>query len=236
MSYKKNSPESIQNMFSKIASRYDLGNKVLSFNLHKRWNRKLVKELLKENSPMKVLDLCAGTGDIALEFAKNGTKHVTLLDFCQPMLDIAKNRAEKHGIHPSFSYIEGDATNLPFEENSFSLISVAYGIRNIENPLRCIQEAYRVLEPGGAFGILELTRPKNRFMGAMHSAYLSTFVPLVGSLITKEKQAYQYLNQSIKQFEADSTLDMMKNTGFKKVRAVPLNFGIANIILGHKSL
>ena len=237
MTYTKSSPKTIQEMFGKIASRYDLCNKALSFNLHRLWNRILVKELLKENSPSKVLDLCAGTGDIALEFARQHTKaDVTLLDFCAPMLDVAKEKAKMQGFREAqFSYVEGDATILPFKNNTFSHVSVAYGIRNVQNPLKCVQETHRVLSPDGVFGILELTRPTNPFVGLFHSLYLKTFVPMIGSLVTQDKEAYQYLNRSIKQFQTASALEkMLIETGFKDVRTIPVNLGIASIIVGSK--
>lgn len=237
MTYSKAAPKTIQEMFGKIAKRYDLCNRALSFNLHRVWNRKLVKELLKANAPSKILDLCAGTGDIALEFARQKkTVDVTLLDFCAPMLNIAKEKTESHAQDKAaFSFVEGDATNLPFKEGMFSHISVAYGIRNVQNPLKCVQEAHRVLLPGGVFGILELTRPKNRIMGSFHSIYLKTFVPMIGSLVTQDKEAYQYLNQSIKQFQTSSTLEkMLEETGFQDVRTIPVTLGIASIIIGSK--
>ena len=237
MTYTKSSPETIQEMFGKIASRYDLCNKALSFNLHRLWNRTLVRELLKEHSPSKILDLCAGTGDIALEFARQQkTANVTLLDFCGPMLDIAKEKTETEGFkNTQFSYVEGDATMLPFVNDTFSHVSVAYGIRNVQNPLKCMQEAYRVLSANGVFGILELTRPKNPFVRLFHSLYLKTFVPMIGSLVTQDKEAYHYLNRSIKQFQAASALEkMLIETGFKDVRTIPASFGIASIIVGSK--
>lgn len=233
MSYKKSSPSTIQGMFSKIASRYDLGNKTLSFNLHRVWNKRLVRELVAGVPPSKILDLCAGTGDIAFEFAKQGKAHVTLLDFCAPMLEIARQKA-KNLNNGAFTFIEGDATNLPFDENSFSRVSVAYGIRNVLEPLKCVQEAYRVLEPGGTFGILELTLPKNPVMRTLHSFYLNTCVPIIGSLITKDKEAYQYLNQSIKQFKASALEEMLRETGFINVRSHAMTFGVASLVIGTK--
>lgn len=237
MSYSKTSPKTIQDMFAKISSRYDLCNKALSFNLHKLWNRALVAELLKREPPKKVLDLCAGTGDIALEFSRqqNGIG-VTLLDFCAPMLGVARQKAEIKGIKETdFSYVEGDAMHLPFNDDTFSHVSIAYGIRNVNTPLKCVQEAHRVLRSGGAFGILELTRPENQAVRLMHAFYLKTFVPLIGSIVTQDREAYQYLNRSIKQFQTAAALEeMLRATGFDEIRTIPLNLGIASIIVGVK--
>ncbi|CRX38142.1 bifunctional demethylmenaquinone methyltransferase/2-methoxy-6-polyprenyl-1,4-benzoquinol methylase UbiE [Estrella lausannensis] len=238
MTYTKSAPETIQEMFGKIAARYDLCNKALSFNLHRLWNRTLVREILNGTPPSKILDLCAGTGDIAIEFAHQSKgADVTLLDFCAPMLDVAKEKAQSEAFKEAvFSYVEGDATLLPFNEGSFSNVSVAYGIRNIQNPLKCVQEAHRVLVPGGTLGILELTRPKNPLVGFFHSLYLKTFVPMIGSLVTQDKEAYQYLNKSIKQFQTASALErMLIETGFVNVRTIPASLGIASIIVGTKS-
>jgi len=229
MNYEKSSPETIQTLFSKIASRYDLCNKALSFNLHKRWNKKLVNLLL--GSGENILDLCAGTGDIAFEFKRNApNSKVTLLDFCEPMLAVAKSKAEVLG--HSFEFVQGDATKLPFGDKEFSQVSVAYGIRNVQDPVKCMAEAYRVLKPGGVFGILELTRPENWVVRVLHSWYLKVFVPLIGRLITGNKEAYQYLDQSIKNFQLFKS--QLESVGFQEVRVIPLTFGIASIIVAKK--
>lgn len=235
MTYTKSSPPTIEKLFSIIASRYDLCNKTLSFNLHKRWNRKLVNELIGSAKPEHILDLCAGTGDIAFEFKRQIGQDVkiTLLDFCAPMLDIAKTKAEKSGTS-SFTFIQGDATILPFEHEQFSHISIAYGIRNVQEPLKCVSEAFRVLKKGGHFGILELTRPQNRFISACHSLYLKRFVPLIGGLLTKNKEAYEYLNNSIHHFSAESIKNKLESVGFQNIKTIPLNFGIASIITARK--
>jgi demethylmenaquinone methyltransferase / 2-methoxy-6-polyprenyl-1,4-benzoquinol methylase len=234
MSYTKSSPQTIQTLFSKIATRYDLCNSALSFNLHKRWNKNLVRELLCTRAD-NILDLCAGTGDIAFEFSRHlppETK-INLLDFCGPMLEVAKKKAA--GLKSTFEFIQGDATALPFTHDTFSQVSIACGIRNVHDPKKCMNEAFRVLKKGGVFGILELTCPKNSLIRTLHSFYLKFFVPLIGKLTTAHKEPYQYLDQSIKEFQ---TPEAMKSTleaiGFKEVKIIPQSLGIASILIAKK--
>jgi demethylmenaquinone methyltransferase/2-methoxy-6-polyprenyl-1,4-benzoquinol methylase len=220
-------------MFGAIAAKYDRANAILSLNLHKVWNRKLIDSIEKKN-PEILLDLCAGTGEIAFGWLRRqkGPKTAILLDFCPEMLDVAQQRAPKNH---RLSFIEGDAQALPLPSSSVEAISVAYGIRNIKDPSRCFAEAFRTLKPGGLFSILELTEPKNPFLRVGHRLYLNQLLPLLGGLITRKPHAYRYLSESIQAFvRPEVLLNGLFEAGFSDLSAKSLSGGIAHLITAKK--
>lgn len=239
MTYNKQNPETIQNLFGDIAAEYDRTNSVLSFQLHKRWNAALVKAIVEGGVPRSLLDLCCGTGEIAFTFLKNAPLRCQafLLDFCEEMLQCARVKAEdKLLLHHSIAYLKADAQEIPLSNESVQACTIAYGIRNVKDPKRCIEEVYRVLQPGGKFAILELTEPKNGLLRFGHNCYLRFVLPQVGRLLTRNKAAYQYLCQSIQNFVDPQVLEnQMKEAGFVETYRKPLNGGIATIIFGKKS-
>lgn len=227
--------EEIQSMFGKIAKQYDFTNGILSFQLHRLWNKKLAKALKGKHT---LLDLCAGTGEIGYRWLEqeSASKKAIFLDFCEQMLEVAKAKRLPHlvkGHHLEF--VRADATQLPFEDNSVDGVSIAYGIRNIQGTSKCLSEVFRVLKPNGKFAILELTEPKNFFLKKAHSFYLTSVLPFLGNLLTKEKGAYSYLASSIQSFikpeELKNELDL---AGFENVTLHPLTFGIATLFEGTK--
>lgn len=240
MIYHKNDPASIQNMFNSIARRYDTANAVLSFQMHKYWNRKLISLLLNppSSSPLSFLDLCCGTGDIAIEFLKKSPIpcQAHLIDFCSNMLDCAKikmshSQFKKHQIQ----YLEADAHAIPLPNESIHFTTLAYGIRNVKTPLTCIQEIYRILKPGGRLGILELTQPQNKLWSLAHRFYLKSILPITGKWLTHNHEAYQYLHNSIQNFIAPSELEkMMNQCHFTQTFRYSLAGGIATILIGTK--
>ncbi|HRD55650.1 MAG TPA: bifunctional demethylmenaquinone methyltransferase/2-methoxy-6-polyprenyl-1,4-benzoquinol methylase UbiE [Parachlamydiaceae bacterium] len=240
MGYRKDRPESIQQMFSSIASCYDKTNSVLSFRLHRFWNSKLLKEVTDASNPEILLDLCAGTGEIAFSYLRRAKspKKIYMIDFCEEMLDCARKKSKDpvfYGHHISF--IQGDAQNIPLKEESVHCTTIAYGIRNVDNPLKCIHEVFRVLKPGGTFGILELTEPKNRILKYGHKLYLKIFLPIIGRFFASNKQAYEYLSSSIKNFTKPENIETaMQEAGFVQTSRKPLTGGIATIIQGKKPL
>lgn len=223
--YNKNDPASIQEMFATIAKDYDRANLTLSLGLCKQWNKALVKKVQGANF---LLDLCAGTGEIAAHFLKkNPTKEALLVDFSAEMLEIASKRGLKT--------LQADACDIPLDEASFDAITCAYGVRNIINPTLCFKEAYRLLQMGGVFCILELTRPKNPLLHLSHHLYLSTIVPLLGKLVARNKKAYNYLQGSIKAFSSpDELKNLLEKVGFHSLEIEPLTGGVATIITAKK--
>lgn len=240
MTYSKQDPETIQKLFGNIATQYDRTNSVLSFQLHKRWNGELIKAISEGEAPRILLDLCCGTGEIALTYLKKTPVRCQayLLDFCEEMLQCAKIKAEEQLLHHhTLSYLRADAQNIPLPKESVKACTIAYGIRNVKDPKRCIEEVYRVLEPGGRFAILELTQPENSLLRFGHKCYLRFVLPQIGRLLTKDKAAYQYLCQSIQHFVNPQVIEsQMKESGFIQTYRRPLNGGIATIIFGRKPI
>jgi demethylmenaquinone methyltransferase/2-methoxy-6-polyprenyl-1,4-benzoquinol methylase len=238
MTYKKEDPKTIQNMFGTIAKQYDRTNAVLSFQMHRIWNRELVRKVVGTSYPENFLDLCCGTGEIAFHYLKNrtGSCEAFMLDFCPEMLECAREKANqlhlgRHLIH----YLQADAQKIPLPSNSISCATMAYGIRNIKDPSKSAQEVYRVLKPGGTFGIVELTQPKNRVMRFGHSLYLKYVLPVVGKFLTSNQEAYTYLCNSIHAFiPPEKLIGILQSAGFREVQSHPLTTGIATIITGKK--
>ena len=236
--YDKSRPESIQAMFGSIALGYDLANAILSFNLHRYWNAKLIRSVLRQTKGSRYLDLCCGTGDIAfgyLKKTKNPTQ-ATLLDFCPEMLECARLKEKRlslssHSIH----YTQGNAEALPMPANSFDCATMAYGIRNISNPLKSLQEAHRVLVKGGIFGILELTEPTNTLARKGHNFYLHKALPLLGKWVTSNQCAYEYLCRSIQNFIPPEKLEsLLIEAGCNETSKISLCLGTATLLLAKK--
>lgn len=236
--YSKNDPNSIQKMFGSIANQYDRTNAILSLQMHRYWNRKLIEVTLLQKTVQSYLDLCCGTGEISLNYLQNCSVpcNAYLLDFCPEMLSFAKERAKSNPHNHAITYLQADAQEIPLTDESIDCITIAYGIRNIPDPKRCFNETYRVLKNSGRVGILELTQPQNPILKAGHTLYLNAIIPLVGKLITSNRDAYQYLCNSIKSFVKPKELEsMLKHSGFKETQVIPLMGGIATLILTEKS-
>lgn len=234
--YDKSQPESIQKMFGSIARRYDRTNAVLSLGLHRYWNRALVKRVATHHMDTW-LDLCSGTGDIAYEHLRSSrsSQRVTLVDFSPEMLACARDKAGKLQQQHQISFIQADVQNLPLDDRSASVATMAYGIRNVKNPQQCFEEVFRVLKPGGVFGILELTQPANPMIRWGHGLYLRGFLPVLGKWLTDNREAYHYLCNSIKSFTPAAELEMMlRKAGFTSTSIHAMTFGTATIMLGHK--
>lgn len=236
--YSKEKPQTIESLFDKIAPQYDLANSLMSFNLHKKWNNALASFVLAAKEPSDYLDLCSGTGDIAFNTLKRVKKkcEAFLLDFSERMLEIAKLKEMElqfpdHSLH----YLKADAQMIPLPSNSMDAITMAYGIRNIQNPSLSIQEAHRVLRSEGTFALLELTRPTNFFMKLGHKLYTKSLLPLIGKYTTSDKEAYNYLQTSIQSFIHPKDLEkLFQDAGFQNTAIHSLNGGIATIITGRK--
>jgi len=187
--------------------------------------------MVKELQGYKELgDLCAGTGEVSLSFLqKNPKSSAMLYDFCPEMLQIAKERLKPFKRRMKIK--QGDCHKLTFANKSFDVLSMAYGLRNLQEPLIALRECRRVLKPGGKLVILELTRPTYPLLFSLHKLYLHLLVPFIGKMFTKDKEAYCYLAKSISHFFPPQKIgELLREAGFKEVTTRPLSLGIATIV------
>jgi len=219
-------------MFSQIAPRYDLLNHLLSANTDIAWRRLLVREAV-EPRQRRILDLACGTGDLALEMHRAARPDCEIVgaDFAGPML----RRAREKSRSTPLSWIEADGLRLPFASESFDLVTIAFGIRNMESLEGGLAEMHRVLRPGGRVAILEFSQPENALVHALYMPYFLHVLPRIGALLS-QRSAYLYLPHSVLHFPGRRELArLMKRSGFGRVRHCALSFGIAALHIGEKS-
>jgi demethylmenaquinone methyltransferase/2-methoxy-6-polyprenyl-1,4-benzoquinol methylase len=224
--------EEVRSMFASIASKYDAVNTVLSFGVHHRWRKKTVKWSGAKPGD-HVLDCATGTGDLAFSFKKVvGDKGFVLgTDFCAEMMETAPAKAEKQGLVVEFEV--ADVLNLPYEDNRFDISSISFGIRNTDDPLKCLQEMARVVKPGGRVVVLEFGQP-NGFMKIPYTLYQKYWMPFIGGLLSGNRDAYVYLPKTSAAFPAgDSFLQLMDKAGvFSSRKAHSLTGSIAFAYIG----
>lgn len=215
----------IQSMFDAIAERYDIMNALLSLGIHNHWNRVLVRMLGVSDH---LVDLCAGTGKVALQYIRSYPKaSATLIDFSQQMLRYVQL---KHPKAP-FTYIYEDVSCLSLPSHSQTALSMAYGLRNLKEPLLTLKEGFRVLKPAGIFGILELTAPKTgSWVQFLHTLYLKHVIPFIGKHYAHNHDAYRYLSESIQRLPSDEILEnYFQEAGFTINKKKKLLLGAATI-------
>ena len=229
----------VNDLFATIARRYDLINDLQSFGLHRLWKRRVV-ELAKVQNGNRALDLCCGTGDLALALAQRGAE-TTGLDFSSQMLEVAKIRSEKlksltcNSRLPSPNFIQGDAQQLPFPENSFDIVTVGYGLRNLTSWERGLDEMFRVAKPGARLIVLDFGKPANRLWRKIYFAHLRCSVPLIGLLFCGQPSAYAYILESLKHYPAQlAVAEKMRGLKLANVRCFNLLGGAMAINYGEK--
>ncbi|TVR16686.1 MAG: bifunctional demethylmenaquinone methyltransferase/2-methoxy-6-polyprenyl-1,4-benzoquinol methylase UbiE [Balneolaceae bacterium] len=224
--------EKVRTMFADIADDYDRINGILSFGVHNAWRKKTVMESGAKPGD-RILDCATGTGDLALEFKKTvgHEGYVIGTDFCKEMIEHAPGKADKQQMVVDFEV--ADAMDLPYEDNSFTIASIAFGIRNVDDPLICLKEMARVVKSGGRVVVLEFGQPKGvvRFPFQFYSKHV---MPTIGGLISGNRDAYTYLPETSAKFPAgDKFLDLMDEAGvFSERRAESLTGGIAYVYIG----
>lgn len=222
----------VRQMFSSIATRYDVTNEVMSFGIHRLWRRTAVR-LSGAKAGDAVLDCASGTGDLALAFKRKvgDTGRVVGTDFCKEMLDHAPAKAARQGLQVEFQV--ADAMALPFEDNRFDVASIAFGIRNVDDPVQCLREMARVVRPGGRVVVLEFGQPQGVF-GALFRFYSKVVMPNVGGLLTGNRAAYEYLPRTSAAFPAgERFVELMDRSGSYKERvAHSLMFGTSYVYVG----
>lgn len=191
---------------------------------------------LAPRAGQKLLDVAGGTGDISFRFLKRaGSGHATVLDLTEPMLIEGRKRAEAEAMAASLDWVVGDAMALPFEDNTFDTYTISFGIRNVTRPQEALNEAFRVLRPGGRLMVLEFSQIPNDLMQKVYDLYSFNIIPQLGQLIANDRDSYQYLVESIRQFPDQETfLQMVRDSGFENAKYRNLSLGIACLHSGWK--
>ena len=222
----------VNDLFARIARRYDLINDLQSFGLHRSWKRR-VADLARVTPGARALDLCCGTGDIAFALAQRGA-NVTGLDFSAQMLEVAAERHLKSQIS-NLKFQEGDAQQLPFADNSFDIVTVGYGLRNLLSWERGLEEMRRVARPGGRLVVLDFGKPANPLWRAIYFTHLKMSVPLIGLLFCGNASAYAYILESLKHYPAQlAVAEKMRQLKLAKVQVINLLGGAMAINYGEK--
>jgi len=228
------SPKRIQSLFNTIAPRYDLLNHLLSFGMDRYWRRQTVRRLdPRVDGP--ILDLCTGTADFAVAYAKkHPTRHVVGLDFSEKMLEIGKQRVVRAKLGSRIDLIEGDALSLPFADRSFALVSVSYGLRNMADTRRGLSEMVRVCKPGGTVAVLEFCMPQRGWFAPVYRWYFKNVMPRWGAWVSGETVgAYRHLLESVQTFpQGDALVELMRQAGIAKINRFPMTFGTIALTFG----
>lgn len=222
-------------LFSKIAPRYDLLNHLLSLGIDRGWRRRLVK-CAQVKPGEKILDVCVGTGDIAIRFAHaDSVGYIVGIDQSEEMLGIAKRKTKGNNIGRKVGLLKGDGLSLPFPNNSFDIVSIGFGLRNLGSRQRGISEMVRVLKEGGRLLILEFSPPARSLFGKVYSLYLNIIIQTVGGIVSGSANAYRYLSTSVAAFpRPEEILEQMESEGLSELHSEGLTGGIAYIYRGQK--
>ena len=225
----------VKGVFSSVATKYDVMNDVMSAGVHRIWKDAMM-DWLAPRAGQKLLDVAGGTGDIAFRFLKRaGSGHATVLDLTESMLVEGRKRAEAEQMADSLDWVVGDAMALPFPNNSFDVYTISFGIRNVTRPQEALNEAYRVLRPGGRVMVLEFSQLPNEALQKAYDLYSFNVIPRMGKLIANDSESYQYLVESIRNFPDQETfLNMVRQAGFENAKYRNLTMGVAALHSGWK--
>jgi demethylmenaquinone methyltransferase/2-methoxy-6-polyprenyl-1,4-benzoquinol methylase len=228
----------VDDVFHKVAQRYDVMNDLMSGGLHRIWKDIFVSKVHpSRRGPFKHLDVAGGTGDIAFRVVRAGgpETRVTVLDINGDMLEVGRERAEKKGLARSLTFVEANAEDLPLPDNEFDAYTIAFGIRNVPRIEKALSEAYRTLKRGGQFLCLEFSHVEAPLLAKIYESYSFSMIPLMGRLVTGEAEPYRYLVESIRQFPpAEEFAAMIENAGFQRVSFTRLTGGVVAIHSGWK--
>lgn len=238
----------VHKVFEQVASSYDLMNDAMSFGIHRVWKDIFMERLAPIGGGNRLLDMAGGTGDIAFRYLKylnnqppednQATNHVTVSDINQNMLNVGQERYKRLNIKPTnctVDWVCANAEELPFEDNSYTAYTIAFGIRNVTHIDKVLSEAYRVLKPGGRFMCLEFSHVSNDYLRWVYDQYSFQVIPPMGQILTSQWQPYQYLVESIRKFpKQEEFKGMIQDAGFKCVQYEDLTFGVCAIHSGFK--
>lgn len=227
--------EQVADMFNNISKTYDFLNHFLSLGIDIIWRKKAINEL-KKDQPKNILDVATGTGDFAFEaLSILKPEKITGVDISAGMLEIAKQKIAKRNLGHLFEVKLGDSEKLPFADDTFDAVTVAYGVRNFENLEAGLADIFRVLKPGGKAVVLEFSKPKAFPIKQLYNFYFNYITPGIGKLFSKDSRAYSYLPESVAAFpDGKNFTNLMDKVGYKNTKARPLAFGICSIYTGVK--
>jgi demethylmenaquinone methyltransferase/2-methoxy-6-polyprenyl-1,4-benzoquinol methylase len=231
------SDDRVRRMFGRIAGRYDFLNHLLSLGIDHYWRNRTVR-IVPASGPLPILDVCTGTGDLALAYywATKGNVPIIAVDFCPEMLVIGRNKATAAGISNRVTFVEADAQALPLRSDAFQIACVAFGLRNVADTNRGLAEIVRVTAPGGRVAVLEFSTPARQPFKAVYGWYFRHLLPRVGKLLARNSaDAYEYLPASVGEFpQGEALLERMRAAGLSELRRYPLTFGVATLYVGVK--
>lgn len=223
--------EQVEEMFDNIAPTYDRLNHIMSLNIDRIWRRRVMR-IIRRAKPQQIMDVATGTGDLAIAMARKVNEaHILGVDLSEEMLSEARKKIKRLELEKRITLEKGDAENLTMvASESVDAATVAFGVRNFENIERGLSEIYRTLRPGGKLVVLEFSMPKNRLVRWVYRQYAHRLLPRIGGMISKDKQAYTYLPDSVEEFPAPERFaEILKGVGFKSVKLSSQSFGIAYI-------
>ncbi len=230
-----NKKEQVTQMFDNISKEYDGLNRVISFGIDIKWRNKVV-DIVAKTQPNNILDIATGTGDLAISLSKTTAKKIIGLDISDGMLEVGRKKITNKNLDNTISMVIGDSENLPFEDNSFDAITVAFGVRNFETLDKGLAEIYRVLKPNGVFVILETSMPTKTPFKQGYNFYTKYILPTIGKLFSKDQSAYSYLCESASVFPFGEALNnILRKIGFINVEDQPQTFGVATIYTASKA-
>ena len=226
--------EQVAKMFDTISGNYDNLNRVISFGIDIKW-RKKVLAIVKKSNPKTILDIATGTGDLAILMTETNAEKIIGLDISAGMLEVGQEKINAKGLNKTIEMVLADSENMPFEDNYFDAITVAFGVRNFENLEKGLSEILRVLKPNGVFVILETSIPEKTPYKQGYNFYSKNILPMIGKLFSKDNVAYGYLSESASKFPYGEALNnILKKIGFINTVALPQTFGVATIYSASK--
>ncbi|MEP6261599.1 MAG: bifunctional demethylmenaquinone methyltransferase/2-methoxy-6-polyprenyl-1,4-benzoquinol methylase UbiE [Gillisia sp.] len=229
-----NKKEQVEQMFDKISGNYDGLNRVISFGIDVKWRKKVIA-LVEATQPEAVLDIATGTGDLAISLAETNAKKIIGLDISEGMLSVGRKKIAAKNLSERIQMVQADSEALPFEDNSFDAITVAFGVRNFEHLEKGLAEIYRVLKPGGLFVVLETSVPTKFPFKQGYNFHSKVMLPVIGKLFSRDKVAYSYLSESAASFPyGEKFNNILRKTGFNNVEDKPQTFGVATIYTASK--
>jgi demethylmenaquinone methyltransferase / 2-methoxy-6-polyprenyl-1,4-benzoquinol methylase len=221
--------EQVALMFDNISPRYDFLNRVLSLGIDRGWRKKVLR-MVKASNPNTILDVATGTADQAIALTKSGASQIVGVDISAGMLEVGKKKVTERGLENIIRLELGDSENLPFQDMSFDVVTVSFGVRNFENLKKGLGDMQRVLKPGGKMVVLEFSQPERFPFKQLYGFYFKHILPRMGRLVSKDSRAYTYLPESVEAFPYGERFEaILRELSFENISTTPVTFGIASI-------